>query len=228
MIAADADRSRLEYLADEAGVADLFVLRRIAGSRFAHIGGVGRGEGWAGIVEVELDESTVIREALLSGREAWLSALEPANVFGPYYARSAVAFPLPPDTVVVMGSPEQDLGAVRAEALHAVADQAVAAIEHVSPAKRLADELEVLHAVQAISDVPVDTLDATMRQVAFLAAEALSCEVAVLFLTEDDQIAVANRGWPLPADEATIHAAMRVLAADADDCPMCVQDTSVR
>ena len=34
------------------GAADLFVLRRVAGERFVHFGGSGRGEGWAGIVEV--------------------------------------------------------------------------------------------------------------------------------------------------------------------------------
>ena len=37
-----------------AGVADVFVLRRVGGQRFVHLAGTGRGAGWAGIVEVSL------------------------------------------------------------------------------------------------------------------------------------------------------------------------------
>ena len=60
------DPTELATLAADAGVSDVFVLRRITGYRFAHIGGVGRGEGWAGIVEVDLDESSVVRDSLSS------------------------------------------------------------------------------------------------------------------------------------------------------------------
>ena len=228
MIANDVEPSTLRYLADQAGVTDVFVLRRIGGNRFAHIGGVGRGEGWAGIVEVELDESTVVGEALASGQPALLSTLQPVSVFGPYYARSAIAVPLPPDTVVVLGSPDGDLATASPTGVQELADCAVKAIEHVSPAKRLADELEVLHAVRAITEIPVGTLEATMNELALSAAEALSCELGIVVLTESEHIAVANRGWPIVADAETIRAAVHTLAAEVDGCPVCVQDTTVR
>ena len=38
----------LALVAEELGARDAFVFRRIAGGRFAHLGGTGRGEGWAG------------------------------------------------------------------------------------------------------------------------------------------------------------------------------------
>jgi hypothetical protein len=45
MIANDTEPNTLQYLADQAGVTDVFVLRRIGGNRFAHIGGVRAGRG---------------------------------------------------------------------------------------------------------------------------------------------------------------------------------------
>src|SRR4029077_13015618 len=39
-------------LAASVGATDIVVLRRVTGQRFVHLGGAGRGEGWAGIVEV--------------------------------------------------------------------------------------------------------------------------------------------------------------------------------
>ena len=47
--------------AARVGADDVFVLRRVTGRRFVHLGGVGRGEGWAGIVEVEIDDEVLIR-----------------------------------------------------------------------------------------------------------------------------------------------------------------------
>ena len=45
-----------EDAAASIGAADVFVLRRVTGQRFVHLGGSGRGEGWAGIVEVTIDD----------------------------------------------------------------------------------------------------------------------------------------------------------------------------
>ena len=48
-----------EELASAAGASDLFVFRKVGESRYAHVGGAGRGAGWAGIVEVSDDEPVV-------------------------------------------------------------------------------------------------------------------------------------------------------------------------
>ena len=54
----------LEEVAAAAGAADMFLFRRIDPGRFAHIGGVGRGVGWAGIVEVGVADEPFVAESL--------------------------------------------------------------------------------------------------------------------------------------------------------------------
>jgi diguanylate cyclase (GGDEF)-like protein len=222
------DSTELAALARDKGVADVFVFRRISGNRLAHLGGVGRGEGWAGIVEVELNVPSLLRDALTDERDVWLESDQPANVFGPYYAQSAVAIPSPPDAVVVLGSPDSDLRSVGEATLHDLARGAASAIEQVSPAKPLADELEVLHAVQAMSGIVEDSVDAVMSRVASCAAEALSCEVAIVYLAESDRVAIADDGWPSPADAERILSAIRTLDPSEVSCPLCVQDVTER
>ena len=88
----DAARTAaLALVAEELGARDAFVFRRIAGGRLAHLGGTGRGEGWAGIVEIDEAGATIVQQALESARPATISSPDPRNIFGPYYARSAVA-----------------------------------------------------------------------------------------------------------------------------------------
>ena len=214
----------LALVAEELGARDAFVFRRIAGGRFAHLGGTGRGEGWAGIVELGANESTIVHQALETGRPAFVSTTEPRNVFGPYYARSAVAVSLPPDTVVVFGHGLHALPQRSDEALRSGAQRAAELLEQVSPTKRLADELEVLQALRALADGPGDGLSATLQHVAEKAAEAMSCELGVVYLQEPERIALANRGWPVDGDADVVLAAMRVLSARASEYPVCVQD----
>ena len=40
--------------AGSIGATDLFVFRRITADRFVHVGGLGRGEGWAGNIDLIL------------------------------------------------------------------------------------------------------------------------------------------------------------------------------
>ena len=220
-----AHATSVALAAEQLGASDVFVFRRIGG-RLAHLGGVGRGEGWAGIVELGVDEDTILRRALETSRPARISSADPRNIFGPYYARSAVAVPVPPDTVVDFGHPEHALADRDEEALRARAGEVAALIDHVSPAKRLADELEVLEALRALADTHADDVDATLLHVAETAAGALSCELAVIYLQESERIAIATRGRPAVADVEAVLAAMRALSARADDCPLCVQDAS--
>jgi len=154
---------------------DVFVLRRVAPGRFVHLGGKGRGEGWAGIVEATTEEDASVAEALKTDkpvRVGWSS--EPARVFGPYYAREAAIVPLTQDTIVVIGAPngglERDDEKLLAEAR--------AADESLAPAgkgKQLADELELLEAVRATVAVTPSPLEDAMVALAGIAVEALSC-----------------------------------------------------
>src|SRR3954462_15043249 len=80
--------------AEAVGAVDVFVLRRVAEQRFVHLGGHGRAEGWAGIVEVSLEEETLLAEALRTGRPVQLDQGGRDVGFGPYYARVAAIVPV--------------------------------------------------------------------------------------------------------------------------------------
>src|SRR5689334_2129081 len=84
----------LEELAAAAGAADLFLFRRIDAGRFAHIAGVGRGGGWAGIVEVGIDEEPIVAEALESGSVVRRCEKTRWHVLGPYYGVAAAVVPV--------------------------------------------------------------------------------------------------------------------------------------
>ena len=88
---------------------DVFVLRRVAPGRFVHLGGKGRGEGWAGIVEATVDEDAAVAEALRTDKPVRVGSAEGERVFGPYYAREAAIVPLTQDTIVVIGAPNGGL-----------------------------------------------------------------------------------------------------------------------
>ena len=148
-------------------------------------------------------------------------------VFGPYYARAAAFVPVSNDVVVVFGCERDELAAATDDALQAAGMLAADAVESVSPAKRLADELEELEAVRAIAGIDVSDDrrdDAGGRAVA---AEALSCEVGAIYLADGDRLEVIDRGWTLEAPRETIAAALRDVLNDGR-FPYCVQDASRR
>jgi len=224
----DSARSAaLALVAQELGAVDVFVFRRLAGGRFAHLGGAGRGEGWAGIVEVDPVDDTIVGQALDSGAPACVVSPDPRWIFGPYYACSALAVPVSADTVVVFGHGKHALPARGDGAVRAAAERAAELIQDVAVAKRLADELEVLEALRMLSETPNGGLARTLQHVVDIAAEALSCELGALYLREPELAVFANRGWPLDADKQQILGAMRSLDPHAGECPLCVQDTAV-
>jgi diguanylate cyclase (GGDEF)-like protein len=223
----DAARSAsLALVAEELGATDVFVFRRLAGGRFAHLGGAGRGEGWAGIVEVDPSDDTIVGQALARSAPASITSSDPRCVFGPYYACSAVAVPVTDDTVVVFGHPRHALPHRDEASIRSGAERAADLIEHVAVAKRLADELEVLEALHTLSETPAGGLRETLQHVVDTAAAALSCELGVLYLREPELVVFANRGWPLDADRDQILDAMRTLDPRAGECPLCVQETN--
>src|SRR5581483_5104146 len=139
---------RADAAAASVGAADLFVLRRVRDDRFVHFGGSGRGAGWAGLIEVTSEESEGLGRSLASRSPVRIAHGGKELVFGPYYANAASFVPVTNDVVVVFGAETNALDDASDEALQSAATMAADAVEQVTPAKRLADELEELEAVR--------------------------------------------------------------------------------
>lgn len=201
---------------------DVFVLRRVSPGRFVHLGGAGRGEGWAGIVEATIEDDAVVAEALKTERPVRVERPGGERIFGPYYAQSAAIVPVTHDAVVVFGSPDGPIGADDGE-LAAAAAEANETIARPGPAKQLAEQLELLEAVRAAAAVAPTPLEAAMEALAGVAAEALSCELGLIYLADGDRLGVAERGWWLGVSREDAQSALRN-ALGAGAFPFCVQD----
>jgi hypothetical protein len=217
---------RADAAAASVGAEDLFVLRRVTGDRFVHFGGSGRGAGWAGLIEVAADEELSLGEALASRRPVRLEHGGKELVFGPYYARAAAFVPVSNDVVVVFGGGGGELADATDERLTSAATLAADAVESVTPAKRLADELEELEAVRTLLALDTAELGDAMRAVGRAAAGALSCEVAAVYLEEGACLEIVESGWELRAPREQVAAALRGVLDEAR-FPFCVQDASV-
>jgi hypothetical protein len=180
--------TRADAAAASVGATDLFVLRRVGGNQFVHFGGSGRGAGWAGLIEIASGEEASLERALASRSPVRLEHAGEKVVFGPYYAHAAVFVPVTNDVVVVFGAEDTALDGATDDALASAATAAADAVESVSPAKRLADELEEVEAVQATVAVQVDDIESAMRSFGLIAAESLSCELAAVYLADGDRL----------------------------------------
>jgi len=216
----------VDAAAASVGARDLFVLRRVSGNRFVHFGGSGRGSGWAGLIEVDADEVTSLRDALAVRYPVRDAGGGTRLVFGPYYAQASAFVPVDNDVVVVFGGEDGAVAAASDDALQSAATLAADAIETVTPAKKLADELEELDAVRAAAAVDEATVEETMRALARVAAESLSCEVGAVYLADGDRIEVIDRGWELGEPPAQVAAALKSVLGDGR-FPYCVQDAAV-
>jgi diguanylate cyclase (GGDEF)-like protein len=224
-----AQAQALEAIAAEIGATDLFVLRRASTRHYTNLAGVGRGDGWAGNIEVDADDERHLRVAVAAGRPLCVPLDSTGRVVGPYYAGSAVIVPCADQTVVVFGAPDGSLDHRCTDLAAALAVRAAALVRDVSPAKRLADELEVLEAVRAITTVSADDVSATLASLADRAAQALSCEfaAAMTLATADHESAIgwASNGWE-PADEQLLGRAMKALVARKNRFPLLIQDAA--
>ena len=222
-------QARIARATEDVGARDLFLFRRVSPTRFVHYGGTGRGEGWAGIVELVVGEEPLAAQAIEGGRTQRHSWEEAHRVFGPYWARAAALVPVSHDVLAVFGHPDGPLADVSDESF-LDAGQAVAAhIHHVSPAKRLADELEVLHGVRNLLHCGETDLSGVMQHIAEHAADALSCEACVLVLADQPSVAVATRrNIRLDATDEVLAQAVRLLVAPPPDGAVCVQEAADR
>ena len=86
------------------------------------------------------------------------------------------------DVIVVFGSSTESLrGADERESM-ALAERVARMIDQVPAAKRLADELEVLDAVRAVTTVNAEGVEAALSEIAERGATALSCEFGAVVL----------------------------------------------
>ncbi|GEM_PF-2431739 len=169
------------------------------------IGGSGRGAGWSGIVDLDLEQEPTAAQVHSSSRPARVGGTDqPVRVIGPYWAKHAVLVPVGGEHLVVFGSheplPDPDATLVPAAA-HLVAE-----LQQVSPAKLLADELEVVHAIRDLIEYRPETVVETARHIAGKAAEPLACEVGAVLLHHNGALVVevVTRNWSEHLDLAAI------------------------
>jgi diguanylate cyclase (GGDEF)-like protein len=216
----DTGACDLAALCARAGVVDALVFRRVSSSTWVHLGGLGRGRAWAGLVDLDSCDEPAL--ALRPGEVHIHAHPAPARVIGPYYAVGAAAVRISNDVLVVLGNPETQLAPNDAlDTLRELATCLEASLEDITPSKRLGDELEVLHAVRAVITTPVLSIAETLQHVIGVAAEALSCEAGAI-RDGHGRTATVN-GWAV--DPVALHAGLDVLAARAAGRTLCVQDT---
>ncbi|SDQ73061.1 diguanylate cyclase [Quadrisphaera sp. DSM 44207] len=215
---------------DSLGAHDVLFFRRLRRGVWSHVSGVGRGAGWAGTVAVAEDGAAgaggvgsagglggggaagegaepVLRRALGATGVVRLLSATPARVVGPYFAGTAAVLRVDGDLLAVWGHPgrsERLLAATDEELSRASADL-VDAAEDDTAARRLSDELAVLHAVQELTASLDQPLPQTLHRVAAVLAEALGCALAAAWV--GDRCAVVERGWRAHADAPQVAAA---------------------
>ena len=214
--------SRAGEVAAELGVEDLMVFE-LRGGRAYLRGGVGRGTGWAGVVELETSDEPLLREVLDHRRVVRVEATEPVHVIGPYWSAHA-ALAASGEHVMVVGS-ANPIRASSAELIRR-ATEAMAAVGEVSPSKLLADELELVQAVRQLTDHVPRTLAETATHVASVASDSLSCEIAAVLLHHRGQPHVYGAGaaWQAVADDMVLRHALHDLAKRAASGPIVEQN----
>jgi diguanylate cyclase (GGDEF)-like protein len=210
-------------IAEAAGADDLFVFRRIAHRRFAHVGGVGRGAGWAGIVEVDEEREPLVKRAFATGPVLRRSEPVPWHVFGPYYGRNVAAVTVSADVFVIFGAAEHHLENVSDEDLLELAHFASEALVEIAPAKRLADELEALNAVRDLLNAPPGTFADAVQHLVDTATAALSCDIGLAFVPEQELVVVCDTRSGAPLAEQDLLGPLAQIA-ERGAYPICIQE----
>jgi diguanylate cyclase (GGDEF)-like protein len=218
---------QLADLAGQLGAEDLFVFRRVAGQLYSHLDGAGQGAGWAGNIELDSTKEKHLLDAISGGEPRVVELERTGRVVGPYYARSAVIVPCADDSVVVFGSSTDSVARIAVEDVRRAAERAHALVVDVSPAKRLADELEVLSAMREVMAVNADSMAAALGAIALKARTALAAEFAAVATIPsndvDAAVGVSAGGWEPSENEHTTRA-MSFFAERAEDLPILYQD----
>lgn len=206
----------------DLGVVDALVFRRIGISQWAHVGGIGRGQGWAGIIDVDAREDTLaLQIPEQPGAVFRQDSAEADRVLGPYYATSSAIVRVSRDVAVVLGNPKGRLTAADDVALLRLAQRFDSEILSVGPAKRLADELEVLTAVRALLDVAADVdFGEMLTRLLRVITTSLTCEVGVLRTGNGTTVVVGETDTAAADLEAVLREVDSALGTDI----WCAQD----
>lgn len=214
---------RLDQVAPRVSAIDIFVLHGVGGGRFVNIDGAGRGAGWAGNIDVA------------PGSEPWLARVceegtlrtrysMPHRIFGPYWAPEAAGV-LVGEHLVVFGGP--GVATQDERELTAAARSAVAMVDEVPVAKRLADDLEVTQVALEIAQMRYADLPEAAAAIATAAAQATSCEFgAVLLYGPPISLHLAREGWRPSATEDEMITAILPLAQAITGGLLVEQDTA--
>ena len=218
----------LTQIALEIGARDLFVFRKVAERLYSHLGGVGRGAGWAGNIELDSRDEHNIGAALRRGEPVCVVLERTGRIVGPYWGRSGVLVPCDGETVVVFGSPTGSLAGACTDRCTELAQRVRDLVIDVSPAKRLADELEVLAAVREVTTVNAHGMAETLAAIAARARASLSAEfaaVATIASGDVETVVGVDAGAWQPRDPGAAGRALSGFAAAAD-LPILCQDLS--
>jgi len=212
-----------EELAAAAGADDLLVFRRVTEGRFAHLGGAGRGVGWAGIVEVGVEEEEPLLAAVLGGETVFRrTEPEPWQVLGPYYASSVAAIRVSDDVFAIFGANRDAFASLSDTELTALGRHAGESLFEVSAAKRLADELELMNAVRELLQSSSETYDEALQCLVERATVSLSCELGLAYVDGGARIQVADRRGSAPLDPEQVARALAEIG-QWKSFPLCVQ-----
>jgi diguanylate cyclase (GGDEF)-like protein len=210
-------------LAAAAGADDLLVFRRVTEGRFAHLGGSGRGTGWAGIVEVGLDEDEPLLTAVLGSERVFRrTEAEPWHVLGPYYSSTVAAIRVSDDVFVIFGANRDAFSSVSDAELTALGRHAGESLFEVSAAKRLADELEVMNAVRDLLQSSSETYDEALHWLVERATVSLSCELGLGYVDGGARIQVADRRGSAALDPEVVAQGLGKIS-QWKSFPLCVQ-----
>ncbi|MBV9097467.1 MAG: EAL domain-containing protein, partial [Frankiaceae bacterium] len=196
---------------------DVLVFRRVAPGRYAHIGGRGRGDGWAGIVEVA-DGTADVGVPLPTTCDPIIrhSTEVAQQVVGPYWSLNAALVAVDDDIFAVLADPDRGITSLNDAELRALASAHVQALTSVTPVKRLSDELEIYEAVRKVTAVVAQDVKTTMHHIANVAVDALSCELAVVVLADGRFQLVTREQFEPRESPSRIAEAVLGLAEEAD------------
>jgi hypothetical protein len=217
----DPNAADVRVAAVTAGVPDVFVLRRVAAGRFVHLGGAGRGEGWAGIVEVTLDGEADLDRALAGDEIVRVGLPDRQRVFGrttpgrPRSSRSSPtrsSFSAPPTPRSPRAtSSSRGRRGRRSRRSGRSAPQAAGRQPRAARGRARGGR------GRARAGRGGDARADRARR------ESLSCELGVMDVADGDRLAVAERGWPLRPPPASLRDALASVS-ESHHFPFRVQD----
>ena len=225
----DVEQRTVSGLAVTLGVVDGLLFRRLSASAWAHLGGFGRGRGWAGIVEVDAETDPLTTQLpARAGDVVFFDYVAATRILGPYWAMSGALVRVTGDRVVILGHPTQQVRSYDADLYRTLGELVDADVDDVAPSKRLADELEVLHAVREVSTAPAANLERTLQHVLHAAMRSLSCDVAVLRDANAQVVSASSASGPGDSDPVVLDliAHLDELEELAAGETLCIQDVS--